>query len=107
MRARSIAAMLLVSALTACNGSGASGSSTLPVASSNSPARAKASQIDVTVHVLIRGGRRLKRGHFVSPSTNGVLARVYAHDDPEHQHLLGSSETDVSSGSAACGGRTG
>ena len=61
----------------------------------------------MTVRVIIRGGRADKRGHFISRSTEGVLARVYAHDDPQHLHLLGRSATDVSSGSAACGGRTG
>ncbi|HTA39557.1 MAG TPA: hypothetical protein VK760_10785, partial [Candidatus Acidoferrales bacterium] len=63
--------------------------------------------IDVSVRVVIRDGRRTKRAHFISRSTDGVLARVYAHDDPQHLHLLGRSATDVSSGSAACGGQTG
>jgi virginiamycin B lyase len=44
---------------------------------------------------------------FVSSSTDGVLVQAYAHSDPQHQTLLGSAATDVSSGSAACGGKTG
>jgi virginiamycin B lyase len=107
MRARPLASLLLASSLAACGGSAGSVPSTLVPSVPRSAVYASGAPIDVMVRVIIRGGRRTERGHFISRSTDGVLARVYSHDDPQHRHLLGKSATDVSSGSAACGGRTG
>ena len=46
----------------------------------------------------------VRRPKFVSPSTNGIDFKVYAHGG---NTIIGQSDTDISSGSAACGGQTG
>jgi virginiamycin B lyase len=108
MRAR-LGAVVLCAALAACGG----GSASVPAAPSlplqQSEAHRGAHPVRVSVRVTIRGGSRHrgKRAHFISPSTNGVLAQVYAASDKQRLHLLGMSVTNVSSGSAACGGQTG
>jgi hypothetical protein len=48
-----------------------------------------------------------RRAQFIVTSTGGVLVQVYAHSDTTHSTLLGSSATNVSSGSTACGGVSG
>jgi hypothetical protein len=44
---------------------------------------------------------------FVAASTQGVFVVVYATRDAQHQNPLGTSATNVSPGSAACGGASG
>ena len=74
----------------------------------NPPSSAGAPQ-SVTMTVVL-GGRsgpvasNVRRPRFVSPSTNGIDIKVYAHGG---NTVIGESETDISSGSAACGGHTG
>jgi hypothetical protein len=46
----------------------------------------------------------VRRPKFVSPSTNGIDIKVFAHGG---NTIIGESRTDISSGSAACGGQTG
>ncbi|MEA2785935.1 MAG: hypothetical protein QOF71_2039 [Candidatus Eremiobacteraeota bacterium] len=65
----------------------------------------------VNVAVIIGGttaGRGsssgVRRPKFVSPSTNGIDFKVYAHGG---NTIIGQSDTDISSGSAACNGQTG
>jgi hypothetical protein len=45
-----------------------------------------------------------KRPKFISPSTSGIDIKVYAHGG---NTVIGEAITDISSGSAACGGQTG
>lgn len=66
---------------------------------------AASAKMRVIIPAPIRGAARKR--DFVSPSTSGVLAQVYAHSDVTHANLLAESATDISSGSAACGGTTG
>lgn len=66
-------------------------------------------QQSVRVTIVLGGGgsagqSAVRRPKFVSPSTNGIDLKVYAHGG---NTILGESETDISSGSPACGGRTG
>jgi hypothetical protein len=95
---------LAVSGLLVAAGCGGPGSS-----SQNMPSTAQG-RLATTIKVRIPGSsasaarRQIK---FVSGATNGVLVQVYAHSDTSHGTLLGSSATDVSSGSVACGGVTG
>jgi hypothetical protein len=46
----------------------------------------------------------VRRPKFISPSTNGIDLQVSAHGG---NTIIGESRTDISSGSAACGGQTG
>ena len=64
-----------------------------------------------TAHVtIVLGGKSgtptaaVRRPKFISPSTNGIDIKVYAHGG---NTIIGESMTDISSGSAACGGQTG
>jgi virginiamycin B lyase len=114
MRARSVVALMLSSALAACAGGSVPLAHDLPGAdavTAGVPARSSSAgrRIPVTVHVTIQGGmsHRTGRAHFISRSTDGVLAQVYAHGDTAHRHAIGENATNVSSGSAACGGQTG
>ena len=99
---------LAVSGLIVAAGCGGPGSSS-QTSSQNMPSTAQG-RLATTIKVRIPGSsasaarRQIK---FVSGATNGVLVQVYAHSDTSHGTLLGSSATDVSSGSVACGGVTG
>jgi hypothetical protein len=64
-----------------------------------------------SVHVtIVLGGKSgmpsaaVRRPKFISPSTNGIDIKVSAHGG---NTIIGESRTDISSGSAACGGQTG
>jgi virginiamycin B lyase len=107
MRVRALAATLLVSSLAACGGAGGSALTTVVPATPIAAARASTTVSDVTIDVIIRDAARTRRDHFISRSTAGVLAQVYAHADKKHKHLLGKSATNVAAGSPACGGKKG
>ena len=103
--AASVAAFVL---LAGCGGGG--GSAPAPGRSSTvvTPPGGPATQ-SVSVAVVIGGKQgttqsKLRRPKFVSPSTSGIDIKVYAHGG---NTIIGESETDISSGSAACGGQTG
>jgi len=75
------------------------------------PAKPAGAPESVTISVIIGGttaGRGsssgVRRPKFISPSTNGIDFKVYAHGG---NTIIGQSDTDISSGSAACGGQTG
>jgi len=94
--------------LSAC-GSGGAALAPAPVRATQAPGTSQSVRFSLTIagppgtHSSAK--RRLPR--FVSPATDGVLIAAYAHTDPQHVTLLGSTTADVSSGSAACGGQTG
>ena len=94
------AAFVLV---TGCAGGGGT------ALSPESPIRPAASLQSVTATIVL-GGRSgtpsaaVRRPKFISPSTNGFDLKVFAHGG---NTILGESRTDISSGSAACGGQTG
>jgi sugar lactone lactonase YvrE len=48
-----------------------------------------------------------RRPQYVSPSIDGLLAQVYVSPQSSNPNVVGTSATDVSPGSAACGGQTG
>ncbi|HEV2739841.1 MAG TPA: hypothetical protein VGU66_14790 [Candidatus Elarobacter sp.] len=75
------------------------------------PVKSAGTPESVKVTVIIGGttaGRGsssgVRRPKFISPSTNGIDFKVYAHGG---NTIIGQSDTDISSGSAACGGQTG
>ncbi len=73
----------------------------------NPPSAGAPQSVTMTVVLGGRSGAvagNVRRPKFVSPSTNGIDIKVYAHGG---NTVLGESETDISSGSAACGGHTG
>jgi hypothetical protein len=88
---------------------GGAGTTPAPVqAPPAAPGNPGTSPQTVRVSVVI-GGRTTgqsngRRPKFVSPSTNGIEIQVYAHGG---NTIIGDSKTDISSGSAACGGQTG
>ena len=92
---------ILTLSVAACSSGGQTshGAAPLPAAPSAS------ARVKILVPAPVRSAARTR--NFVSPSTAGVLAQVYAHSDAAHANLLAESATDISSGSAACGGTTG
>lgn len=88
---------------------GGAGTTPAPVqAPPAAPGNPGTSPQTVRVAVVI-GGRTTgqsngRRPKFISPSTNGIDIQVYAHGG---NTIIGESKTDISSGSAACGGQTG
>jgi hypothetical protein len=100
--AASCAAFIL---LAGCGGGG--GGSVSPQPGNLPPSSNAPESVSMTV---ILGGRSgpvtssVRRPKFVSPSTNGIDIKVYAHGG---NTIIGESLTDISSGSAACGGQTG
>jgi hypothetical protein len=89
-----------------CAGGSAGSSSATPARSGGSGAQRIS--VRITVPAAIRAANASKRTPmFVSPSTNGVLVKVYAATDTTHTTVLGTAAVDVSSGSPACGGTTG
>jgi hypothetical protein len=107
MRKHLAAACAAFALLTGCGG----GAGTTPAplqAPPAAPGNPGASPQSVRVSVVI-GGRTTgqsngRRPKFVSPSTNGIDIQVSAHGG---NTIIGESKTDISSGSAACGGQTG
>jgi streptogramin lyase len=103
---RALAATAACVLLAACGGS--AGSTGAAPSAQHGSSTLQGVSIRVTVPAAIARTAATKRTpKFVSPATNGVLVNVYAATDTNHQSVLGSSATDVSSGSAACGGTTG
>ncbi|MDB5071786.1 MAG: hypothetical protein JWM87_2897 [Candidatus Eremiobacteraeota bacterium] len=105
---RHLAAACAAFVLLAGCGGGA-GTTPAPVqAPTAAPGNPGTSPQTVRVSVII-GGRTTgqsngRRPKFISPSTNGIDIQVYAHGG---NTIIGDSKTDISSGSAACGGQTG
>jgi|GEM_PF-2116285 hypothetical protein len=104
---RLFAAAIAAAFLAGCGG-GSGGALTTPP---GTPAKSPGALESVSVSVIIGGttaGRGsssgVRRPKFVSPSTNGIDFKVYAHGG---NTIIGQSDTDISSGSAACGGHTG
>jgi streptogramin lyase len=101
-------AALLLAAFT--GGCGAS-SATSPIIGARKPATGAAQPVRFAMTIAgpaaAAPASKRRTPKFVSPSTAGILIQIYAHADAQHATLLGSSATDISSGSAACGGQTG
>lgn len=103
---RRFLAYAVVAFLAGCSGGGSAVSPGQSPAAVSSPTTGMQS-VQVTV---VLGGRSgavsgaVRRPKFISPSTNGIDFKVYAHGG---NTILGESRTDISSGSAACGGHTG
>lgn len=105
---RRLSAVALAAAFLAGCGGGGGGALTTPP---GTPAKSAGTPESVSIAVIIGGttaGRGsssgVRRPKFVSPSTNGIDFKVYAHGG---NTVIGQSDTDISSGSAACGGQTG
>lgn len=104
---RLLAVAIAAAFLGGCGGGG--GAATTP--RTDTPAKSPGTLESVNVSVIIGGttaGRGsqsgVRRPKFVSPSTNGIDFKVYAHGG---NTIIGQSDTDISSGSAACNGQTG
>ena len=97
-------ALALLLALSACSSSGTS--SLAPTAQSDGKTPA---QTVLRIVVPAITGSALAHRHplFVASGTAGVLIQTYAQSDTTHATLLGSTATDISSGSAACSATTG
>jgi hypothetical protein len=94
--------------LAGCGGGGGSSPSPAQLAPGAPGGPPSTAPQTVKVSVVI-GGRTTgqsngRRPRFISPSTNGIDIQVYAHGG---NTIIGESMTDISSGSAACGGQTG
>jgi hypothetical protein len=103
-----LAVAIAAAFLGGCGGGGG-GAATTP--RTDTPAKTAGSLESANVAVIVGGttaGRGsssgVRRPKFVSPSTNGIDFKVYAHGG---NTIIGQSDTDISSGSAACGGQTG
>jgi streptogramin lyase len=104
-----VAALACAAALAGCGGGG-SGSSAAPLpGASAAPGSLQSVRVTMTIAgppgTKASGSARTPK--FVSPSTNGVLIAAYLHSDTQHTTVIATSATDVSSGSAACGGQIG
>jgi hypothetical protein len=104
---RLLGAAVAAAFLAGCGGGG--GAATTP--RTDAPVKAPGTPESVKISVIIGGttaGRGsssgVRRPKFVSPSTNGIDFKVYAHGG---NTIIGQSDTDISSGSPACGGVTG
>jgi hypothetical protein len=88
-------------------GCGGGGSALKPLPAPDTTRLSGAQTATMTVIVGGRSGAvtsSVKRPRFISPSTNGIDITVHAHGGVA---VIGNSKTDISSGSAACGGQTG
>lgn len=93
---------LAIALLSGCSGGEGSTSTAVP------PVVAQPGQnasVTFTMHFSAPGTSAVRR-HYVSPSTTGVNVQVYLASDTSHAHVIASQATDVSAGSAACGGST-
>ena len=105
---RFFAVAIAAAFLGGCGGGGG-GAVTTP--RTDTPVKQAGTPESVNVAVIIGGttaGRGsssgVRRPKFVSPSTNGIDFKVYAHGG---NTIIGQSDTDISSGSPACNGQTG
>ena len=105
---RLLAAAVAAAFLAGCGGGG--GALSTP-RTPDVPAKSAGAPESVKITVIVGGttaGRGsssgVRRPKFISPSTNGIDFKVYAHGG---NTIIGQSDTDISSGSAACGGQTG
>jgi hypothetical protein len=106
-RVRSLlaASCAVLVALAGCGGG--AGTAPAPQTGGLRPVTGGSETVSVTVVVGGRSGpvtSGVRRPRFISPSTNGIDIKVYAHGG---NTIIGESETNISSGSAACGGQTG
>ncbi len=105
---RLLTATFAAAFLAGCGGGGGGGlSAPTPVTPSKPAGAAESVQISVIVGGTTAGrgsSSGVRRPKFISPSTNGIDFKVYAHGG---NTIIGQSDTDISSGSAACGGHTG
>ena len=104
---RLLGAAVAAAFLAGCGGGGGGALNAPPT---SAPVKSGAPE-SVKITVVIGGttaGRGsssgVRRPRFISPSTNGIDFKVYAHGG---NTIIGQSDTDISSGSAACGGQTG
>lgn len=109
MRKLLVAACAAFVVLAGCGGGSSGAGSPIQSPPTAAPSSGNGPQ-SVKVAVVV-GGRfgtsgssSARRPKFVSPSTAGIDIKVYAHGG---NTIIGESETDISSGSAACGGQTG
>ncbi len=103
---RSAAAICAALVLSGC---GTSTWTAPGISSAVPPAGSKTQSVAVSVVIGGHAGKpsaaiRARRPRFISPSTNGIDIKVYAHGG---NTVIGEAITDISSGSAACGGTTG
>src|SRR5690349_5603370 len=88
VRERMGAVVLVASLLAGCGG----GQTPSAVKGSNKTPQ------DVSVSIRVPSASRTsasaRKPRFVSPSTNGVLVRVYAHSDGTHQTVLAQTAVD-------------
>ncbi|HEY4440347.1 MAG TPA: hypothetical protein VGN14_07800 [Candidatus Elarobacter sp.] len=108
-RSTIVAALACAALLYGCGGGG-SGASPAPAPQvSAAPGGLQSLRVTMTIAgpPATKASRSTRKPKFVSPSTNGVQIRAYLHSDTQHATVIGSSATDVSSGSAACGGTAG
>ncbi len=108
MRSFLAAACFVAVLLAGCGGRTAAVAPEAPLGTGPTGAPVNGSQsVRVT---LVLGGKSgqvssaVRRPRFVSPSTMGFDLKVFAHGG---NTIIGESETDISSGSPACGGQTG
>jgi streptogramin lyase len=104
MRTRNISHALVLLALTACSSGGTSSLAPAVHSGGNSTGQAV---LRIVVPAITGSALAHKHPLFVASGTAGVLIQTYLQSDTNHANLLGSTATDISSGSAACSGTTG
>ena len=107
MRFISAAALaLVVVPLASCGGG--SGSGGIVPAGSQPGGRTSLVTLHLAVPPIAKSGSSARRrAQFVASTTGGILEQTYAQSDTTHATLLGSTATDISSASTACGGTSG
>jgi hypothetical protein len=112
--ARRILMALCVCLLSACGGGGgggtvapSNGSGSGPSTGGSSPGKTQSIQLNVHIPGGAATASSKRHAQFVVSSTAGVLVQVYASSDTGHTTVLGTTATNVSPGSTACGGLTG
>ncbi len=121
MRFHRLIAVAVTVTLAACGGGGGgstgpgaiapSGPSTTGAGGGNGAGASGASQtVQLNIHVpgaAVATSATKRAPQFVAASTQGVGVVVYSHSDTAHQNPLGTQDTNVAPGSAACGGASG
>ena len=107
---RTLALVAIGAFLSGCSGSGVAPQTT-PATGNATNTNPQSAQGRVAIHVKITSSSgslsNARSAQFVSPSTNGVLVQVYTSPEASNPTPIGTSATDVSPGSTACGGATG